>query len=68
MQVFANGHLARLTWDTIFPWFIEGGAHDAPRGQMGPVSVQFDVWFQLDDRGALVPAAVWQVTNGPENL
>lgn len=59
MQVFAGGHLARLVWDNILPWSIRGGAYDVPAGHMGPVDIEIDVWFRLNDKGAFVPFAAW---------
>ncbi|CAN5295990.1 hypothetical protein BH11MYX1_BH11MYX1_48970 [soil metagenome] len=64
LQVIANGRLARLTWDTIYPWFIKGGGYDVPAGHRGPVDIQFDVWFRLDRHGAFVPVAVWPPDTG----
>jgi hypothetical protein len=68
MQVFAGGRLARLVWDNILPWSFRGGAHDAPAGQMGPVDIEFDVWFRLNDKGAFVPVAAWVTGVAPGNL
>ena len=68
MQTFAHGRLARLVWDNILPWRFVGGAHDAPRGSMGPVDIEMDVWFRLDDHGTFVPVAVWQTGVAPDRL
>src|SRR5262249_463447 len=65
-HVFPNGNVARLVWGPILPWRFVGGAHDAPRGQMGPVDIEHDIWFRLDDHNRFVPVAVWQVGIGPE--
>jgi len=58
-QLIGDGTHARM-WIYRIPliWFA-GGAHDAPRGQMGPFSIGFDVWFKLDG-GKFVPVAVWR--------
>ncbi|MFT3694778.1 MAG: hypothetical protein QM831_16635 [Kofleriaceae bacterium] len=69
MEIIGNGHLAHLVWQgTLMPWFIRGGAYDAPAGSMGPVDIQMDVWFRLDSKGNFVPAAVWQVGVAPDRL
>jgi hypothetical protein len=70
IEIIANGHLARLMWGygckseratcwSGVAWAFKGGAHDAHGSQMGPVDIDFDVWFRLD-HGDFVPVAVWQ--------
>jgi hypothetical protein len=69
MEIFAHGHLARLVWNgTLMPWRFVGGAHDARPGQMGPVDIEMDVWFRLDDKGHFIPVAVFQPGVAPGNL
>lgn len=60
LRVFGNGTLAYLAVEpgSFFehPIYIaiEGGAHDAPSGTMGPVSEIIQPWFRRDDNGAWV--------------
>jgi hypothetical protein len=63
MELFAGGRLARL-WHGIPLIYLQGGAHDAPSGQMGPYSVGFDVWFRREGK-RWVPAAIWRTDHMP---
>jgi hypothetical protein len=62
MQLFAGGRLAKLVnYYAVMIRFV-GGAHDAPRGQPGPVDIGYDLWFRKNAKGqwevdAVAPAA-----------
>jgi len=59
MSTFAGGTLARLRVGYASLVRYVGGAHDAPRGQPGPVDLGYDLWFRMNDKSEWILDAAY---------